>query len=139
MLQIANAAVNHLEALGGGRAPEVRTLDQGSAQAAQRRVVRGGCAECSCANDQNVELSFDEARRIALHAIHLGNDNACNACSVPGSRQEFMYSHTAARRRARNSYTLAGVMVASEVVTFASPLRRAYMLELARASLADDT
>ena len=56
VLQVADAAVNHLEALGGRGAAEIRALDQCSSQAAQSRVACGRRAERACADDQNVEL-----------------------------------------------------------------------------------
>jgi hypothetical protein len=79
--------MDHLEAFGRSRAAEVGALDERGAQPSQGGVTRSCGAERSCADYEDVEFFADESRRIALHAIHLGNVNACDARSVPESRQ----------------------------------------------------
>ncbi len=61
VLQVADAAVNHLEAFGRGAAREIPLFDQGDAQAAQGRVPGGGGAERPAAHHQHVEFL---ARRV---------------------------------------------------------------------------
>jgi hypothetical protein len=79
--------MDHFEAFGRSGAAEVGALDERGAQPSQGRVSRGCGAERSCADYEYVEFFADESRRVALHAIHLGNDNACDARSVPRSCQ----------------------------------------------------
>ena len=67
VLQIADAAMDHLEALGRGAAREIPLLDQRDPQAAQRRVPRRGGAERPAADDEHVELRARECLEMALH------------------------------------------------------------------------
>src|SRR5215510_14476789 len=84
--------MNHLEAFSRCGAAKVRALHQSGAQPAQGRVARRRGTECSRADDEYVEFFADESRWIALHSLHLGNDNACDARSVPRSRQNLCTS-----------------------------------------------
>ena len=67
MLQVADAAVNHLETLGRGAARKIPLFDQGNAQAAQRRVPGRSGAERPAADHQHVELIACEFLEVALH------------------------------------------------------------------------
>ncbi len=67
VLQIADAAVNHLEAFGRGAAREIPLFDQRDAQAAQGCVPGGGGAERPAADDQQIELCCGECLEVALH------------------------------------------------------------------------
>ena len=67
MLQIANAAVNHLEAFGGGAAAEIALFDQGDPQSAQCRIPGGGGTERPAADDQHIELLGRQCLEVAPH------------------------------------------------------------------------
>lgn len=71
MLQIANAAVNHLEAFGGGAAAEIAPLDQRDPQTAQRRIPGGGGTEGPGPDDEHVELLGRQGLEVAPHVAGL--------------------------------------------------------------------
>ena len=67
VLQVADAAVHHLERVGRGRAPEVAPLEQRHREAALGRIPgRGGTAD-SAAHDREVELAAHEVLEITSH------------------------------------------------------------------------
>lgn len=50
--------MDHLETLGRSAAAEVLALDERDAESSQRRFARGGRAESTAADDQDVEFAF---------------------------------------------------------------------------------
>ena len=79
VLQVADAAVNHLEAFGRGAAREIPLFDQGDAQAAQGRVPGGRGAERPAADDQQVEFLRGERLEVALHVLKRDTDDRRSA------------------------------------------------------------
>ncbi len=76
MLQVADAAMNHLEAFRGSAAAEVAALDERGAQAEQCCFSRCCGAEGSTADDENIELSFSQLRGISVHCSRLAQKPA---------------------------------------------------------------
>jgi hypothetical protein len=58
VLQVADAAVNHLEAFSRRGAAEIRALDQRGAQTAQGRVARRSRTERTRSDDQHVVFTI---------------------------------------------------------------------------------
>lgn len=69
VLQVTNAAVNHLEALGRGGAAEISAIDDRCAQSAQRCLTRCSGPERTAADDQKVELALGERMDVSLHDV----------------------------------------------------------------------
>lgn len=67
VLKIADAAVDHLEALCGSCAAEVSALDERRAQSSQGGVARRRRAECASADHQDVVLAINQQSRPSLH------------------------------------------------------------------------
>jgi hypothetical protein len=67
MLQIADAAMDHLEAFGGCARAKVRALDERCANAEQCSFARSCRAERAAADNEQVVLFLSQCRRISLH------------------------------------------------------------------------
>ena len=67
VLQVADAAVHHLEALGRSAAAEVLPLDERGPEAAKRRIPGRRRAEGAAADDCKVELAVREGGGVSLH------------------------------------------------------------------------
>ena len=83
VLEVADPAVNDLEALGRGAAAEIAALDQHGAQAAQRRIPERGRPESAAADDGEVVLAFREKARIACHHPHARQSSAAGCPAAP--------------------------------------------------------
>jgi hypothetical protein len=68
MLQIADAAVNHLERIRRRAPAKIGFLDQRNRQAAQRCVPRGAGSEDTAAYDEKIELPTLEVLKCPFHA-----------------------------------------------------------------------
>src|SRR5438105_1814512 len=66
--QMAQAAVDRLEAVPGAAAAEVAGLDEGDGKAPRGRFPRGGGADDASAQDQDVEVTALERPDVPLHA-----------------------------------------------------------------------
>jgi hypothetical protein len=60
VLEVAQAAVDHLEGLGGGGAREIASLEEGDRQTPAGRVARRAGAEDPAADHDQIELAFRE-------------------------------------------------------------------------------
>jgi hypothetical protein len=67
VLDVANAAVNDLEAVGRGAGAEVFALDQRGTVAAQCGLARRRRAGGSAADDEHVMLTSREIREVSMH------------------------------------------------------------------------
>ena len=86
MLQIANAAMDHLETFSRRGAAKVVALDQCRAQSAHRSITSCACAERTRTDDQNVVLSVVELVEIASH-IYVERTRAPERCMFDADRK----------------------------------------------------
>ncbi len=70
MLQIADAAVDHLEGMGRGSAAEVASVDQHHPKAALHGIERACGTKYAGTDNGNVELASRHCLQAALGCVH---------------------------------------------------------------------
>ena len=81
MLDVADSAVDHFEAVGGGAGAKVLALDERSRVAAECGLTRGRSAGRAAAHDQHIEFTAGQLRKVSMHLL-LSAPRPLPACDV---------------------------------------------------------